>query len=80
MAYGLPVVTTHWRAIPEMLPSGTPGIVEPRRPDLAAAALLEVSRSEDGLRYREAFEQRFKLPVHLASLAGAIKNLGASKP
>ena len=78
MAYGLPVVTTLWRAIPEMLPPGRPGIVEPRRPDLAAAALLEVARSEDGLGYREAFESRFKLSVHLASLAGAIRNLAAS--
>lgn len=80
MAYGLPVVTTLWRAIPEMLPPGRPGIVAPRRPDLAAAALLEVARSEDGLRYREAFERRFKLPVHLASLASAIKTLVAHSP
>ena len=75
MAYGLPVVTTLWRAIPEMLPSGRSGIVEPRRPDLAAVALLKVARSEDGLRYREAFEGRFQLSVHLASLAGALKTL-----
>ena len=75
MAYGLPVVTTRWRAIPEMLPPGSPGIVEPRRPDLAAAALLEVARTEDGIRHREAFEQRFKLSAHLASLAEAIQEL-----
>lgn len=75
MVYGLPVVTTFWRAIPEMLPQGSPGIVEPRRPDLAAAALLEVARREDGLGYREAFERRFQLSVHLASLAEVIKTL-----
>ena len=40
MAFGLPLITTNWRNIPEMLPANPRGIVDPRSPDQIAAALL----------------------------------------
>jgi len=40
MAFGLPLVTTNSRNIPEMLPPNPPGIVDPKSPDQIAAALL----------------------------------------
>jgi glycosyltransferase involved in cell wall biosynthesis len=40
MAFGLPVVTTTWRMIPELLPPGYPGLVPPQSPARIADALL----------------------------------------
>lgn len=40
MAFGLPLITTRWRNIPEMLPPDAPGIVEPKSPEQIAAAVV----------------------------------------
>jgi glycosyltransferase involved in cell wall biosynthesis len=40
MAFGLPLVTTNSRNIPEMLPPNTRGIVDPKAPEQIARALL----------------------------------------
>jgi glycosyltransferase involved in cell wall biosynthesis len=40
MAFGLPLITTNWRNIPEMLPPHPPGIVEPKSPEQIAAAVI----------------------------------------
>jgi len=39
IAFGLPVITTNWRMMPEVLPHAYPGIVEPRAPEQIAAVL-----------------------------------------
>src|SRR5262245_42832339 len=39
MAFGLPVITTNWRMMPEVLPRDYPGIVQPRAPEQIAAVL-----------------------------------------
>jgi glycosyltransferase involved in cell wall biosynthesis len=64
MAFGLPLITTKWRNIPEMLPPGPPGIVEPKSPEQIAAAVVSyLSRDYDpGLRawfLSHYTEQRF---------------------
>jgi hypothetical protein len=41
MAHGLPFITTNWRMIPEVLPDGYPGVVEPRAPQQISACLAE---------------------------------------
>jgi len=41
MAHGLPVVTTNWRMIPEVLPADYPGLVEPKAPKQIALRLTE---------------------------------------
>jgi glycosyltransferase involved in cell wall biosynthesis len=74
MAFGLPVVTTRWRSLPEMLPPDYPGIVPVRAPDKVAAALLELMTCETGERLRALFEQRFTLEKHLAALAEALRS------
>ncbi len=76
MAHGLPPVTTRWRGIPEMLPAGYAGLVEPKNPAAAAAALQQVARSEDGLRFRRASLERFGLDAHLERLARVIRSAG----
>jgi glycosyltransferase involved in cell wall biosynthesis len=76
MAFGLPIVSTRWRGIPEMLPDHYAGLVEPRDPAAAARALLDVAQTEDGLRFRERFLQRYQLQAHLRSLAEALRTTG----
>jgi glycosyltransferase involved in cell wall biosynthesis len=41
MAYGLPVITTNWRMIPEVLPHHYPGLVAPRAAEQIAARLRD---------------------------------------
>lgn len=40
MAWGLPIISTKWRNIPEMLPTGHAEFVEPKSPEQIAAAIL----------------------------------------
>jgi glycosyltransferase involved in cell wall biosynthesis len=75
MAHGLPVVTTRWRSIPECMPVGYAGLIEPRRPDLVAEALVSVL-VEDGGRFRRIFKERFTLDRHLAAMAAAVRSVG----
>ena len=52
MGSGLPVVTTRWRMIPDLLPAGYPGLVDLRSPGQIADAILGCLEREydDGLR------------------------------
>jgi glycosyltransferase involved in cell wall biosynthesis len=61
MAYGLPIVTTRWRMIPEVLPSGYPGIVSPQSPAEIAAALLEHMQKGYDNSLRAHFNSKFTL-------------------
>ena len=72
MAHGLPVVTTRWRAIPDLVPIGHPGLVPTRDPAAAAKALVFQALNADGLAERAEFERRFALPAHLRALATAL--------
>jgi len=75
MAHGLPPVTTRWRGIPEMVPADYAGLVPPRDPAAAAEALRKVARTEDGLRFRETFLNRFGLDPHLQRLAAVLRSV-----
>lgn len=79
MAFGLPVVTTKWRAIPEALPADYPGLVEPRQPAQAPVALRR-ALTEDGARLREQFTTRFEVEAHLDRLAQAIREVIPASP
>jgi glycosyltransferase involved in cell wall biosynthesis len=59
MAYGLPVITTRWRMIPEVLPRDYPLLIDPRSPEQIAAALRTLLTSEEGLRLREWYLEHF---------------------
>jgi glycosyltransferase involved in cell wall biosynthesis len=73
MAFGLPVVTTRWRSIPEILPEGYSGLVDIHAPEQVAVALLRVATTESGEQLRQCYLERFTLEKHLASLAAAIR-------
>lgn len=75
MAHGLLPVSTRWRGIPEMLPAGYAGLVEPRDPAAAAAALEEVSGAGDPGVFRRCYVDRYSMRAHLEALAGALRTM-----
>ncbi len=75
MAFGLPIVTTRWRSLPEMLPPDYPGLVNDQNPDELAATILKVLAARSGQQVREHFRERFTLERHLADLAAAIRSV-----
>jgi glycosyltransferase involved in cell wall biosynthesis len=71
MAFGLPIVTTRWRSLPEMLPPDYPGLVDPQSPEQVAAGLIRLMNDRSGETMRENFLGRFTLERHLENLARA---------
>lgn len=80
MAFGLPIVTTRWRSLPEMLPADHPGLVSGQDPVEIAEVLLRVLAKQDGLRARTHFCERFTLQRHLSALAEAFLGLETAAP
>lgn len=75
MAHGLPLVTTRWHAIPGMMPSDYPGLVDPQSPAQIAEALLTLATADWSGEFRERFLQYHTLEKHLAALAGAMRSV-----
>ena len=64
MAWGLFVVTTRWRTVPELLPAGYAGLVDIQSPEQLAKTLIEMAGSDYDARLRSRFlecytERRF---------------------
>lgn len=72
MAYGLPVVTTRWRSLPELFPANYPGLVDVRTPEQIADRLLDLL-TEDGETLRQMFLAKFTLDKYLSGLAVALR-------
>ena len=75
MAFGLPIVTTRWRSLPEMLPLNYPGLVSGQEPGEISAALRRVLGEESGESARKHFTENFTLERHLATLAAALRSV-----
>jgi glycosyltransferase involved in cell wall biosynthesis len=58
-AYGLPVITTRWRMIPELLPEGYPGIVEPKSPEQIAMKMVDAIQWNFFARLRDHYLRHF---------------------
>jgi len=80
MAFGLPVVTTRWRSIPEMFPPAYPGLVADQSPEAIADTLLTLMVLDPGEHLREQFLNRFTLEHHLTSLAEALHGVETDEP
>ena len=76
IAYGLPVVTTQWRAIPEIFPADYAGFVSPRSPDQVGAALMAAADG-DGAGLRELFLARYTLGKYIEGMKEVICAVGA---
>ncbi len=75
MAYGLPILTTRWRSLPEMFPADYPGLVDDQDPEKIAAVLHQLKLLGDGRELREHFTSHFTLEHHLKNLAAAMRGL-----
>jgi glycosyltransferase involved in cell wall biosynthesis len=75
MAFGLPIVTTRWRSLPELFPPGYPGLVDIKSPDQIAEAFESVMTGQTGEELRERFVNRFTLETFLAEMANALRSV-----
>jgi glycosyltransferase involved in cell wall biosynthesis len=75
MAFGLPIVTTRWRSVPEMLPPNYPGIVDPKSSGQIADALRRLAVMDLAGPLRETFLRQFTLERHLANMAEAFRSV-----
>ena len=78
MAFGLPVITTRWRSLPEMFPANYPGLVDIRSPEKIADALLQLMTSEVGDDLRQVFLRNFALESYLTGLAESFRSVEKS--
>lgn len=78
MAWGLPVVTTRWRMIPELLPEEYDGFVEPRRPAEIAAAIERQLLRPPGPELRRRYERCYTVERCLGGIRQALLELEPS--
>ncbi|MCW5552680.1 MAG: glycosyltransferase family 4 protein [Verrucomicrobiae bacterium] len=78
MAFGMPVITSHWRSIPELLTKDYAGLIPPRSPQRIAEAILRMLAEEQSVALRDHFLQHFTIEQHLAKLAAAIREVEVS--
>jgi glycosyltransferase involved in cell wall biosynthesis len=75
MAFGLPILTTRWRSLPELLPSGYRCLVDICSPAQITEALLAGLTAETTETFREIFLRQFTLEQYLAGLADAFHSI-----
>ncbi len=75
MAFGLDVVTARWRNLPEMLPEGYPGLVDPRSPPQIADRMEEFLWTYRGVELRRRFEARYTAVRCLEGVRAALRSL-----
>jgi glycosyltransferase involved in cell wall biosynthesis len=84
MAFGLPILTTRWRSLPELLPPGYRCLVDICSPAQITDALLAGLTAETAETFREIFQRQFTLEQYLAGLADAFHSTestsGAAAP
>jgi glycosyltransferase involved in cell wall biosynthesis len=80
MAFGLSIVSTRWRSIPELFPADYPGLVEICRPDQGAAALQKLMCEGTGEEMRALFLERFTLDRFLGRLGKVLCELETNPP
>ena len=80
MAFGLPILTTRWRSIPELFPPGYPRLVDISAPEQIADALIASITGETAESFREIFRQQFSLAQYLNGLARAFHSTETADP
>lgn len=80
MAFGLPILTTRWRSLPELFPAEYAGLVDVRSPGQLADRMLAIMTVEPGEEFRDIFLRSFTLERHLAGLAEAFWQVEPPSP
>jgi glycosyltransferase involved in cell wall biosynthesis len=80
MAFGLPILTTKWRSIPELFPANYSGLVRVRAPEELADTLIALCTRETGEGFRNIFLREFTLERHLAALVEAFGSVEKGDP
>jgi glycosyltransferase involved in cell wall biosynthesis len=75
MAFGLPILTTRWRSIPELFPPDYRCLVDICSPEQIAEAIVAGLTGETAESFREIFLRQFNLEQHLAALAEAFHSV-----
>jgi glycosyltransferase involved in cell wall biosynthesis len=75
MAYGLPVVATNWRSLPEIVPPGYERLVPPHAPEQIATAIVSLVREEYDPRMRAHFLEHFSAERFLVKFESALLSL-----
>jgi glycosyltransferase involved in cell wall biosynthesis len=75
-AFGLPVVATRWRGIPELVAGAESRIVGDQDPETIANALQELIDTGDSTRNRSVFLERYCLDKYLEGLRKAFATIG----
>lgn len=78
MAWGLSVVTTRWRTVPELLPAGYAGLVDVRSPEQLSEALLAMAGSDYDARLRARFLECFTERRFVGAVEEVLRNHGVS--
>jgi glycosyltransferase involved in cell wall biosynthesis len=85
MSFGLPIVTTRWRGIPDVVgESGGAFIVEPKRPDLVAMELEKLFRDSElrivmGRKNREWFRDHFTIEIFRSGIERVLQEVGVTR-
>jgi glycosyltransferase involved in cell wall biosynthesis len=75
MAYGLDVIATRWRNIPELLPADHPTLVNPKSPTDLADAIQRLFHRYDGARLRQRYQESYSAERFRESLSRALLRL-----
>ena len=75
MAFGVPVIASRWRSIPELVAPDYPGLIPPHDPQKIADALVQMLPTASAEALREHFLSRFTIEQHLAALAKALHSV-----
>src|SRR5205823_10885118 len=80
MAFGLPILTTRWRSLPELFPADYPGLVDVCAPEQIANVMPALMTGEAGDGFRDIFLRHFTLERYLTGLADAFHHLEQAAP
>jgi glycosyltransferase involved in cell wall biosynthesis len=80
MAFGLPILTTRWRSVPELFPTNYSGLVDIRSPEQIANVMPALMAGEAGDGFRDIFLRDFTLERYLTGLAEAFDKIQGGRP
>jgi len=75
LGIGMPIVTTKWRSIPELLPPNYPGLVEIKSPEAISRALLMLATRDDSEAFRKIYNDKYTIDAFVGALAAAFHQL-----